>query len=81
METTSWVKFMQVFWNGTSGEYVDLTRALEHNCRCQFGLMGMRQTRCNAHALLDDQRALDRLLYGRRIVDRLRDEEWLAHCR
>ena len=69
---------MTASWNGTPGEYLDLTRVLDRNCACQFGLMGVRLTRCGAHELTEDQRALNGLLYGRRLATRLRDEEWLT---
>jgi hypothetical protein len=68
---------MTALWNGTPGEYLDLMRALDRHCGCQNGLMGVRLTRCGAHDLTDDQRALNGLLYGRRLAGRLRDEEWL----
>ncbi len=69
---------MTASWNGTPGEYLDLTRVLSRHCACEFGLMGKRLRRCSAHALTDDQRALDGLLFGRRLAGRLREEEWLA---
>lgn len=69
---------MTAVWNGTTSEYVELIRVVERNCSCEFGLMGVRLTRCNAHALTEDQRALNGLLYGRRLAARLRDEEWLV---
>ena len=69
---------MKALWNGTPGEYLDLVRILDRHCSCQFGLMGVRLTRCCAHHLTDDQRALNGLLYGRRLAARLRDDEWLT---
>lgn len=69
---------MAASWNGTPGEYLDLMRTLSRNCGCEFGLMGAQLSRCGAHALMDDQRALNGLLYARRIVDTLREEEWMT---
>ena len=65
--------------HGTPQENLDLVRAVNRNCVCQFGLMGLRRTSCPAHLMLaDDQRALDGLLFGRRIAAKLRAEEWLT---
>ena len=69
---------MAAIWNGTPSEYLELTRVLGHNCGCEFGMMGVRLTRCGAHDLIEDQRALNGMLYGRRIAATLRDEEWLV---
>ena len=71
---------MAVSWNGTPGEYLELTRTLNRNCGCEFGLMGMQVSRCPAHDLLEDQRALNGLLYARSIVDTLKDEEWMTRA-
>jgi hypothetical protein len=69
---------MKAVWNGTPGEYLDLVRVLDRHCGCEFGLMRVRLRRCSAHDLTDDQRALNGLLYGRRLAARLRDEEWVT---
>jgi hypothetical protein len=69
---------MTALWKGTPGQYLDLVRVFDRNCGCQFGLMGARLTRCGAHDLPDDQRALNGLLYGRQLAAQLRDEEWLT---
>ena len=60
-------------WHGTSTEWNELAEAIEHNCTC--GQRAYGATRCPAHQLLEDQRALDRLLFERRIVARLIGEE------
>lgn len=65
-------------WNGTPGEYLDLMRALNRNCGCEFGLMGAQLTRCSAHDLMENQRALNGLLYARKLVETLQGEEWLT---
>jgi hypothetical protein len=70
---------MRISWQGTESEYLDLTRALGRNCECEFASIGTRRTACSAHRMLaDDQRALNGLLFARRIAERLRDEEWLV---
>ena len=70
---------MTTLWNGTPTENLELLRAVNSNCDCQFGLMGMRLTSCPSHRMLvEDQRALDGLLFARRIAAQLRDEEWLV---
>ncbi len=68
-----------ISWHGTVRENLDLMRAVTRNCACDVGLMGVRLTSCAAHQMLvQDQRALDGLLFGRRIAAKLRDEEWLT---
>lgn len=72
-------------WHGTPAESERLNRALTHWCHqagegehCTFGLMGVRLQTCAAHKmLLDDQRALDGLVYAARLVDKYRQEEGL----
>jgi hypothetical protein len=67
----------QIFWHGTLQESFDLTVAVKRHCTCQFGLMGVRLTTCPPHLMLrDDQRALDGLLFVRRMAERLRREEF-----
>jgi hypothetical protein len=66
-------------WQGTQREYLDLTRALNHNCNCDSGYMVRPHTACSTHRMLaEDQRALNGLSFGRRIAARLQDEEWLV---
>ncbi len=67
---------MTVIWRGTAAESQALVNAVDHNCTCQFW-MNVRITCCPAHRMMvEDQRALDGLLFARRIADRLRREEW-----
>ena len=68
-------------WNGTPGEYVELSRVLNRNCNCTFGLLGVPISRCAAHHLTEDQRALNGLLYGRRMASRFLEEEWMIRPR
>lgn len=68
-----------VVWSGTQQESYDLVDAIQHNCTCEFGLMGVRLSTCIAHRMLtEDQRALDGLLFMRRMVSRLRKSEGLT---
>ena len=65
-----------VVWHGTQSESYELLDAIKHNCGCIIGLDGV-QTQCSAHSmLLHDQRALNGLLFDRRIVARLLEEEF-----
>ena len=67
---------MTVIWRGTAAESQALVDAIDHNCTCEFW-RNVRLTCCPAHRMLvEDQRALDGLLFARRIADRLRREEW-----
>ena len=67
---------MNAVWNGTPGEYLDFTCVLDRHCGCEFGVLGVRLTRCGAHDLTDDQRALNGLLFARRMAERLNSEEF-----
>jgi hypothetical protein len=67
---------MTVTWHGRVAEYQDLVSAVRRNCGCEYG-MGVR-TCCSAHRMIaEDQRALDGLLFARRMAARLRREEWM----
>jgi hypothetical protein len=68
---------MQVVWHGTQQESYDLINAIARNCTCEFGLMGVRLATCAPHRMLtEDQRALNGLLFARRMAERLRREEF-----
>jgi hypothetical protein len=76
LETENEEDEMTVIWRGSAAESQALVDAVEHNCTCEFW-MDVRLTCCPAHRMLvEDQRALDGLLFARRIADRLRQEEW-----
>lgn len=65
-----------IAWHGTPTESLDLVNAVTHNCACDFSLVGVRLSLCEAHRMLiEDQRALDGLLFARRMAGRLRAEE------
>lgn len=66
-----------VVWYGSQEESFDLVNAVARNCGCEFGLMGVRLNTCSPHQMLvEDQRALNGLLFARSMADRLRAEEW-----
>jgi hypothetical protein len=72
----------QVVWHGTQQESFDLVNSIARNCTCEFGLMGVRLTTCAPHKMLtEDQRALNGLLFVRRMAERLRQEEWTRATR
>jgi hypothetical protein len=64
-------------WHGTSQESAALVEAVAGNCNCTFGRTGERNAVCAAHRMLvEDQRALDGLVFACRLKSRLLDEEW-----
>jgi hypothetical protein len=65
-----------VTWHGTESEEQELVAAVEQHCACTPPDDG--DELCAAHHLLiSDQRTLDRLVFARRIADKLRREEGL----
>ncbi len=65
-------------WHGTREEAAELVEAIQRNCACTYDKSGVRRTLCAAHHMLvDDQRALDGLVFAKRILGSLRLEEWL----
>jgi hypothetical protein len=66
-----------ITWNGTVEEFRALSAAVNRACECPDKLGWQTATRCAAHQMLcKDQRAVDGLLFARRIAARLRCEEW-----
>ena len=66
----------QAVWKGTERQSFELLGAIQRNCVCEYAPSGARTKLCMPHeALLNDQRWLDGLLFGRHIADRLRSEE------
>lgn len=66
-----------VQWHGTVEESNALVSAIANNCECKFGLMGARMSTCVPHqAMIEDQRWLDGLLFGRRLRHDLIQGEW-----
>lgn len=72
---------MNALWNGTPSDYLDLMRILARNCDCEYGFTGVRLAPCSAHKVVDDQPALNGLLYGRRLAARFCAEEWMTEAR
>ena len=75
-------------WHGTQEEFHSLLQAMRRLCadksgegdRCTFGRRGQRLTTCSAHAMLVEQRALDGLLWMRRMAAQLmREERYIAN--
>jgi len=65
-----------VTWKGTEREEQELRAAVERHCAC--GPPDGPAMLCTAHEILiADQATLDRLVFARRIADRLRREEGL----
>ena len=64
-------------WHGTATEHLELTAALTRNCTCMFHAHSRRLCMCAGHEMFrSDQRAIDGLLFSRRIAARLRNEEF-----
>jgi len=70
-----------VEWHGSLIERLDLLAAVQHNCECRFDATLLLVEACASHAMLaGDQRALNGLLWNRRLARRLRVEEGLAEA-
>jgi len=66
-----------VLWHGSQTEALELLQALSRNCSCVVTAEGVRLSTCAPHQMLSsDQRAIDGLLFARRIAARLRGEEF-----
>ena len=64
-------------WHGTQAEALELLQSLSRNCSCIVSPEGVRVSTCAPHQMLSsDQRAVDGLLFARRIAARLRAEEF-----
>jgi hypothetical protein len=69
-----------VLWHGSQTEALELLQALSRNCSCVVTAEGVRLSTCAPHEMLStDQRAIDGLLFARRIAARLRMEEFHPH--
>ncbi len=60
-------------WNGTLREWRELAAAVARNCTCRAD--AAQSLPCPAHQLLAHSAGFDRLLFGRRIAQRLQREE------
>jgi hypothetical protein len=66
----------QITWNGTTDEALALLHALRAHCECRMD-RGRTLAPCASHAMLArDQRAVDGLLFMRRMAARLLAEEF-----
>ena len=66
----------RIIWNGTTDEALALLHALRTHCECSVE-RGRTVTPCASHAMLArDQRAVDGLLFMRRMAARLLAEEF-----
>ena len=66
----------RITWNGTTDEALALLHALREHCECRVD-QGRTVTPCASHSMLArDQRAVDGLLFMRRMVARLLAEEF-----
>jgi hypothetical protein len=66
----------RITWNGTTDVALALLQALRANCECRIHA-GRTVTACASHRMLArDQRAVDGLLFMRRIAGRLLAEEF-----
>jgi hypothetical protein len=63
-------------WNGTIREQLDLMAAVQHNCDWGYDALDGWVIGCAGHMMLArDQRALDGLLWNRRLFKQLLTEE------
>jgi hypothetical protein len=68
-------------WHGNAQESVELLHAVGRNCACR-AVEGKTVSVCAAHQMLvDDQRAMDGLLFGRIIAAHLIEEEFTTSRR
>jgi hypothetical protein len=68
-----------IVWNGTLIEQLELVAAIERNCECKFDGMGVRLDACHSHTMLvRDQRALNGLLWARRLAKHRLAEEGIS---
>ena len=66
----------RIVWNGTADEALALLHALQAHCSCEVE-NGRTVAACPAHLMLaHDQRAVDGLLFMRRLAGRLLAEEF-----
>ena len=68
----------RITWNGTTDEAVALLASLSRHCECHIE-QGRTVAACASHKMLAyDQRAIDGLLFMRRLAARLLAEEFDA---
>ena len=70
-----------VVWHGSQAEALELLQALSRHCACVVTAEGVRLSTCGPHSMLTtQQRAIDGLLFARRIAERLRSEEFAVEA-
>ncbi|HEX8969685.1 MAG TPA: hypothetical protein VF937_17510 [Chloroflexota bacterium] len=68
-----------ITWNGTLIEQLELVAAIGRNCECTFDNLHKRLHACPAHTMLmRDQRALNGLLWNRRLAKQRLAEEGIT---
>jgi hypothetical protein len=68
---------MAVYWHGTRQEGSELLHAISAHCSCDPTAGPAQTRRCPPHRMLvEDQRAVNGLLFARKILGRLLLEEW-----
>lgn len=68
---------MAVYWHGTRQEGSELLHAISAHCSCDQAAAPTQARRCPPHRMLvEDQRAVNGLLFARKILGRLLLEEW-----
>ena len=68
---------MAVYWHGSRQEASELLYAISAHCSCESTDRPARSERCAPHRMLvEDQRAVNGLLFVRKIAGRLLLEEW-----
>jgi len=68
-----------VEWHGPLIERLELVAAVRHNCECPCDRMPESRTACASHVMLaSDQRALNGLVWYRRLAHQLLVEEGVA---
>ena len=68
---------MAVYWHGTRQEGSELLHAISTHCSCDAAAGPTQTRRCPPHRMLvEDQRAVNGLLFARKILGRLLLEEW-----
>ena len=69
-------RMSRIVWHGTRQESLELLHAVRQHCTCEME-QGRMVSTCAAHLMLvRDQRAIDGLLFMRRIAERLLAEEF-----
>ncbi len=70
---------LSITWKGTLTEQLELVAAVERNCECEFDAVGVRLGACPSHTMLiRDQRALNGLLWNRRLKKQRLAEEGIS---